>query len=131
MHRRTYLQVLAVGVGLATPPLRAQASESVTLEEARSALAAGRRLVDVREAEEHASGVAPGAQLLPMSQLAQRLPELGTAKDEPLLLICRTQNRSRATAKRLRELGYTRVQFVEGGMQGWQARGWPTRQPAE
>ncbi len=123
--------MLAAGVVLASHPVRAQERESVTLEEARSALAAGRRLVDVREAEEHAGGVAPGAQRLPMSQLAQRLPELGSAKDEPLLLICRTQNRSRATAKRLREMGYTRVQFVEGGMQGWQARGWPMQQPSD
>jgi rhodanese-related sulfurtransferase len=99
------------------------------LEAAREALRGGKlRVVDIREPAEHATGVAEGAQLLPMSQLPQRLAEL-PGKDEPLLLVCRTQNRSRATAAKLREAGYTRVQFVEGGMSEWVKRGWSTVKP--
>ena len=102
---------------------------SVPLEAAREALRGGKlRVVDIREPAEHATGVAEGAQLLPMSQLSQRLGEL-PGKDEPLLLVCRTQNRSRATALKLREAGYTRVQFVEGGMSEWVKRGWATVKP--
>lgn len=102
---------------------------SVPLEAAREALRGGKlRVVDIREPAEHATGVAEGAQLLPMSQLPQRLAEL-PGKDEPLLLVCRSQNRSRATAAKLREAGYTRVQFVEGGMSEWVQRGWSTVKP--
>ncbi|MFO1249951.1 rhodanese-like domain-containing protein [Inhella sp.] len=109
--------------------LQAQPAPSVPLEVAREALGQGKlRVIDIREPTEHAAGVAEGAQLLPMSQLPQRLAEL-PGKDEPLLLICRTQNRSKATAQKLREAGYTQVQYVEGGMSEWVKRGWPTVKP--
>jgi rhodanese-related sulfurtransferase len=49
-----------------------------------------------------------------MSQLSRRLTEL--PKDRPVLLICNTQNRSRATFDALRQQGYTNLQFVQGGM---------------
>lgn len=112
---------------LSCPALWAQTA--VPLEAAREALLAGKaRVIDIRESSEHASGVAAGALLLPMSQLPQRLAELPD-KDEPLLLICRTQNRSKATAAKLHEAGYRQVQFVEGGMAEWVRRGWPTVKP--
>jgi len=38
-------------------------------------------------------------------------------------LICRTQNRSSATFKFLREKGYTNVRFVQGGMSEWVRQG--------
>ena len=68
----------------------------VTLDHARAEAGAGRALlVDIREPGEHATGVAPGARLLPMRQLSARLADL--PKDRQLLLVCNTQNRSRAT----------------------------------
>ncbi|MBH9552342.1 rhodanese-like domain-containing protein [Inhella gelatinilytica] len=127
MNRRTLLCLAPL---LVLPPRTlAQDAASVTLDQARAAVEAGRRLIDVREPSEHATGIAPGAQRLPMSELPQRLGQLPSAKDEPFLLICRTQNRSKRVAQQLKELGYTRVQFVEGGMAGWAARGWPLETP--
>jgi len=124
--RRTLLMLLSL---CALPAAQAQPAASVPLEAARDALAGGRmRVIDIREPSEHAAGVAEGAQLLPMSQLQQRQAELPD-KDLPVLLICRTQNRSKATALKLREAGYRQVQYVEGGMSEWVKRGWPTRQP--
>lgn len=99
-------------------------SASVTLDQARADAEAGRALlVDIREPSEHATGVAAGARLLPMSQLPGRLAEL--PKDRPVLLICNTQNRSRATLDALRQRGYTNLQFVQGGMSEWNRRRWP------
>ena len=106
-------------------------ADNVSLEMARAEYEAGRAiLIDIREPEEHATGVAPGAQLLPMRQLRQRLAEVPTRADQPVLLICNTQNRSSATVRALRELGgYGHVRFVDGGMSEWARRGWPMVKP--
>lgn len=104
---------------------------SVSLEEARADHEAGRVvLIDIREPSEHATGVAAGAQLLPMRQLGQRLAEIPTDAGKPVLLICNTQNRSGATLRTLRERGYGHVRFVQGGMSEWARRGWPMIKPA-
>jgi rhodanese-related sulfurtransferase len=103
---------------------------SVTLEDARSAFEAGRAvLIDIREPHEHATGVAAGATLLPMSQLGRRLAEIPVDPGKPVLLICNTQNRSSRTLKALRERGFGHVRFVDGGMSEWAKRGWPMVAP--
>ena len=113
---------------LALPlPASAQGS-SVSLDQARAEHEAGKALlVDIREPEEHATGVAPGARLLPMRQLSVRLAEL--PRDRSVLLICNTQNRSRSTFDALRERGWTNLRFVNGGMSEWNRRGWKTVKP--
>ncbi len=103
---------------------------SVSLEEARAAWESGRTLlIDIREPNEHATGVAAGATLLPMSQLGRRLAEIPVDPGKPVLLICNTQNRSSRTLKALRERGYGHVRFVNGGMSEWARRGWPMVAP--
>ena len=104
---------------------------SVTLDQARTAVEAGQAvLIDIRESAEHAKGVAPGARLLPMSQINQRLNEIARAGGKPVYLICNTQNRSQAVLGALVEQGYRDVHFVQGGMSQWAHRGWPLVAPA-
>lgn len=103
----------------------------VSLEQARADHEAGRVvLIDIREPKEHATGVAAGARLLPMSQLGQRLGEIPQSSEKPVYLICNTQNRSRAVLSALLEQGYKHVHFVQGGMSEWAVRGWPMVPPA-
>lgn len=121
---------LAVLLAVCAVPVPAD-ERSVNLDSARAELEAGRAvLIDIREPDEHARGVAPGAKLLPMSQLASRLGEIPEATDKPVLLICNTQNRSSRTLSALRQRGYGHVRFVESGMSEWMRRGWPTVTPA-
>lgn len=102
----------------------------VSLEQARADHEAGRIvLIDIREPKEHASGVAAGARLLPMSQLGQRLAEIPQTPDKPVYLICNTQNRSQAVLSGLVEKGYKHVHYVQGGMSEWASRGWPMVPP--
>lgn len=109
---------------------QAAVPDSVTLDFARAEHEAGRAiLIDIREPNEHAMGVAQGAQLLPMRQLGARLAEIPTTTDKPVLLICNTQNRSSSTLSALRERGYPHVRFVQGGMSEWTRRGWPVVKP--
>lgn len=136
-RRKLALTGLGLSLGLAgCGPTRGNGSsssgdgKSVTLDTARTELEAGRAvLIDIREPEEHATGVAAGARLLPMSQLGARLAEFPTATDKPVLLICNTQNRSSATIEALRERGYADVRYVKEGMSEWVRRGWPVVKP--
>lgn len=104
--------------------------DAVSLDTARAELEAGRAvLIDIREPDEHATGVADGARLVPMQQLKQRIHEIPNRPDQPVLLICHTQSRSSATLQMLRAQGYGHVRFVSGGMSEWARRGWPMVKP--
>lgn len=126
LRRRTTLMLLGLGLGMSACSQTANDADGVSLEVARAEHEAGRAvLIDIREPAEHATGVAAGARLLPMRQLASRLNEIPTDPNQPVLLICNTQNRSSATLKSLREKGYQHVRYVHGGMSEWARRGWP------
>jgi rhodanese-related sulfurtransferase len=129
-RRFTGALMLAGALALAGCSTDADASNAVSLDEARAAHEAGKAvLIDIREPNEHATGVAAGAKLLPMRQLGARISEIPTDPSKPVLLICNTQNRSSATLKALRENGYAHVKFVQGGMSEWKNRGWPMVKP--
>lgn len=124
------LAAAVAATALSLPALAAD-SPSVSLEEARAKFEAGQVvLIDIREPREHATGVAQGAKLLPLSQVNQRVSEIPTDPSKPVLIICNTQNRSSALLKALRNTGgYEHVQFVNGGMSEWAKRGWPMVKP--
>lgn len=106
------------------------AGSSVTLEEARTALDKSSAIViDIRETSEHATGVAKGARLIPMGQLGKRLNELPKPGEQPLLIICNTQNRSSKIVEQLKVAGFTNASYVQGGMSQWAARGWTMVKP--
>jgi rhodanese-related sulfurtransferase len=105
-------------------------ADRVNLEQARAELEAGKvMLVDIRESREHKTGVAAGAVLLPMSELGEKIGLIPKATDQPVLLICNTQNRSQATLKKLKQVGYENIRYVDGGMSQWAAKGWPMVAP--
>jgi len=120
------LAVTALAAVFSTLALGQVESDSVTLDDARAKVEAGSvLLIDVREPQEHATGVIKGAQLLPMRQLDTRMSEIPNDTKRPVLLICNTQNRSSATLRFLRNKGYVNVHYVQGGMSEWNRRGWP------
>ena len=130
-RRSACVGLLAFGAALFAGCGQANAEpDHVSLDTARAELEARRAvLIDIREPQEHAVGVAAGARLLPMRQLERRLSEVPTDPGQAVLLICNTQNRSSATTKALRDRGYSNVRFVEGGMSEWTRRGWPLVKP--
>lgn len=74
------------------------------------------RLIDVRQPEEFRGelGRLPGAELVPLASL----PEAAQAwpREEPLLLICRSGNRSARAAELLVGMGFARLYNLAGGM---------------
>ena len=104
----------------------------VSLDEARSLVGnSSVTVLDIREPDEHATGVAKGMKLIPMSTLESRLNELPRNPKSRVLLICNTQNRSSAVAKELRSRGFTNVEYVRGGMSEWAKRGWALESPSK
>ncbi len=90
-------------------------------------------LIDVREPAEWKGGVAAPAYLLPLSDLRGDRTKwahvLEDAGDKPLLLYCRSGNRSGQAAAILAEEGFQVANI--GGFRDWQAAELPTRQPDE
>ncbi len=136
VSRRAWLSAgaLWLTLGIAACSQAANPADKVTLEEARAAVESGKVvLIDVREPQEHATGVAAGARLLPTSQIQQRWGEIPTDPSKPVLIICNTQNRSSRVVQALREQGpkYNHVRYVHGGMSEWAHRGWPMVAPGK
>lgn len=107
-------------------------TDKVTLQQARIEHEAGRALlIDIRETREHQSGVVQGALLLPMSQLPQKQTLIPKNPEQPVLLICNTQNRSKSSLAKLKEQGYQNIKYVDGGMSEWASKGWPMVKPTQ
>lgn len=73
-------------------------------------------MIDVREVEEVANGMIPGATNLPLSELAERYTELD--KNKEYILICQAGGRSGHAQAFLNEEGYKTINMVDG-MAGW------------
>jgi len=84
-------------------------------------------VLDVREPHEFAEGHVPGAILLPLSSLEQRIDEV--PEGDPIYVICRSGNRSQEASEILVENGVKNVVNVDGGMLAWQAAGYPVERP--
>ncbi|MFE5259595.1 rhodanese-like domain-containing protein [Streptomyces coelicoflavus] len=81
-------------------------------------------LLDVRERDEWGAGRAPGALHAPLSALAAGAALPQAAQQRPLVVICRSGNRSQQAAGLLRTRGVDAVD-VKGGMQQWAGAGYP------
>ncbi|TWT25813.1 rhodanese-like domain-containing protein [Planomicrobium sp. CPCC 101110] len=92
--------------------------KSITTDELRALLENGRKieLVDVREDEEVALGMVPGAKHIPLGQLPERFVELENTG--PVYLICKAGKRSAKACEFLESQGIETVN-VEGGMMSW------------
>ncbi|MGW8553744.1 rhodanese-like domain-containing protein [Streptomyces tubercidicus] len=71
------------------------------------------QLIDVRNPAEYEAGALPGARNVPLAGLADRITELDPAR--PVVLYCRSGNRSVIAAALLEARGFTEVSDVIGG----------------
>lgn len=84
--------------------------------------AAGAPLLDVRQPDEWEEFRAPGAQLLPLGEVAARIDEV--PRDATVYVICRSGARSAKAVELLRAKGIDAVN-VAGGSLAWQEAGNP------
>ena len=86
-------------------------------------------LVDVREPDEIAQGVIPGALVIPRGFLEQRIEDKVPDRDAPVVLYCASGNRSALAAKTMQELGYSDVASMSGGFSKWKDKGYKFNVP--
>jgi phage shock protein E len=79
-------------------------------------------LLDVRTPEEFATGHIHGAVNIPLDVLENRLNEVPT--DQPIVVYCRSGNRSAQASQILARAGYTII-YDMGGLNEWTAQGFP------
>jgi rhodanese-related sulfurtransferase len=78
----------------------------------------GHVVVDVRRADEYASGHIPGAILIPNESIGTEKPDQLPDKDQIILVYCRSGNRSKQAAQKLADMGYTNI-YEFGGINTW------------
>ncbi len=114
---------VATGAGAADPQSNDAPSISAAELHARRESGVAPVVIDVRTAEEYASGHIPGAVNIPFDQVAQRIAEV----DAPhgVALYCMVGPRARKGESALLGAGYEAVLHLEGGLAAWQAAGFP------
>jgi rhodanese-related sulfurtransferase len=83
-------------------------------------------ILDVRTEREFAGGHLENAVLIPVQVFRQRLGELADHKQRPVLVYCRTGNRSTVAAKLLVDAGFEQVINIRRGIVEWERAGLPT-----
>lgn len=103
----------------------------VPLEAAEQAIREADLLIDVREADEYAAGHLPGAIHISRGLLEFKLsatPALA-ARDQKVVLYCKTSGRAALAGAAMRDMGYLQVQSIAGGFDAWVAAGKAVHQP--
>lgn len=95
---------------------------AIDVDTLRDELDQGRPLVDVRQPDEYEQAHAPGARLIPLGEVPDRVDEIPT--DETVYVICRSGGRSGKAVEYLRGKGIDAVN-VAGGTLAWVEAGNP------
>jgi rhodanese-related sulfurtransferase len=82
-------------------------------------------VLDVREQSEWADGHIGKARHIPLGQLKTRLTELEKYKDKPIVVVCRSGNRSGSACGTMKKAGFEKMYNLAGGMLAWEQAGLP------
>ncbi|MHB8915750.1 MAG: rhodanese-like domain-containing protein [Thiobacillus sp.] len=78
-------------------------------------------VLDVREDKEFVAGHIPKARHIPLSALASRLGELEKFKNKPVVVNCRSGQRSARACGILKKHGFEKVVNLAGGIMAWES----------
>ena len=96
----------------------------ISVAEALAKRDSGAFILDVRQPEEWNEFHVPDSTLIPLPELASRVDEL--PKDQEIVIVCRSGNRSAQGRDILLDAGFTQVTSMAGGLTQWRAAGYPT-----
>jgi len=121
------LLLVAVVIGVVLSQQNRNASTTlpaeISVDQAAQKRDQGAFILDVREPSEWAEFHIPGATLIPLGELPNRLSEV--PKDREVVVVCRTGRRSAQGRDILLKAGYPQVTSMAGGVTQWQAQGLP------
>jgi rhodanese-related sulfurtransferase len=82
-------------------------------------------VIDVREANEFATGHVLGAKNVPAARMETAGAEFVKKKDRPVIVYCDGSDRSSKALAALKKQGFTRAANLSGGIKAWQDAGLP------
>ncbi len=82
-------------------------------------------VLDVREQSEYDSGHVLSSKLIPLGKLNERLGELEKYRDRPIIVVCRSGQRSASACAFLGKKGFAQAHNLSGGIMAWQKAGLP------
>ena len=85
----------------------------------------GVQLIDVRTPQEFASGHLPNAVNINISDPDFEKKMQGLDKNKPVLVYCKSGGRSGRACSQLKDLEFTTIIDIDGGITDWQASGKP------
>lgn len=112
--------------------------EKCDVEQAKTKVAEGYKVLDVREPGEYLVAAIPGAINIPRGVLEPAAdlnypganPVLRDARDDKWLVVCKSGGRAALATKTLQEMGFTHVVNMIGGMDSWVEAGGATEVPS-
>ncbi|MEO0598664.1 MAG: rhodanese-like domain-containing protein [Chloroflexota bacterium] len=82
-------------------------------------------LIDVRTPKEFKAERVANAKNIPLNTINKNMNKI--PKDRPVVLMCRTGNRSGMAARQLMNAGYENIVNLKGGILRWKAQGNPVK----
>jgi rhodanese-related sulfurtransferase len=107
-------------------PLLQRRGAKVSQLQATQYINQGKTLVlDVRSADEFATGHLPNAKNIPLAEINNRLKEIEKSKNAVVITVCATGVRSSNAVSVLNKAGFAQVFSLEGGTEAWKTQGMP------
>lgn len=85
----------------------------------------GALVLDVRDRKEYGAGHITESTNIPYVKLEERIGELNSHKDAPIVVVCKMGQHSGAAGKILTKHGFANVRRLTGGIGTWTADGLP------
>ncbi len=82
-------------------------------------------ILDVRNEAEFQSGHILNAKLIPLPNLSGRTGELERYREQPIVVVCRSGQRSASACAMLGKKGFTQAYNLSGGVMAWQKSSLP------
>ena len=126
-HIFLFAIVIISGGALLWPLLSMRGKRATVLEVTQLINRGKTTIVDVRSAEEFATGHLPDAKNIPLPELAKRLSELEKFKTRPIVVVCQKGSRSATAVGLLGKAGFAEATSLEGGIDEWKKQGLPLK----
>jgi rhodanese-related sulfurtransferase len=97
--------------------------EEISVAQAKVKKDTGVFFLDVRNPDEWYPSHIAGSTLVPLGELEKRIKEL--PQDKEIVVVCRSGGRSSAGRGILKKAGFSQVSSMTGGMNAWNAAGYP------
>jgi rhodanese-related sulfurtransferase len=108
----------------ATEVAQGSIPSNISVDEAYKMYQDGDFFLDVRTQEEWDEYHIPGTTHIPLDELADRVDEV--PRDQNVVVVCRTGNRSQEGRDILLNAGLTQVTSMDDGVSAWRETGYPT-----